>query len=296
MSRSSPLVAPIIDEDFDLCISETNLPFPYSDHCSTGPPSLYEFDVADDYDDEEDDEEGGYFEGALEEEAEEGYEDEDDTLISEPKELLLDGDNDNDLALPYLAIVNANTNGYDRGHLPASSVSPKNRSVPSSRSRNAKQKQLNDLSDQLHSRLESIHDNNKNDPFSTPTAATPKTRPYYSRQSYSFDSNEGWHEEDEEDDEYKDEAIHNQHGLTGIIQTVTSSATSIAYAVGKHWSKVMVETSIKLILHTMHTASQNGSIPIFFSLPLPFSFHPSCIFPCPLFFSSFIRLNFPTGT
>ncbi|KAG0285301.1 hypothetical protein BGZ96_010421 [Linnemannia gamsii] len=233
MSRSSPLVAPIIDEDFDLCISETNLPFPYSDHCSTGPPSLYEFDVADDYDDEEEDEEGGYFDGALDEEMEEGYEDEDDTLVSDTKEVLLDGDSDNGSTLPYLVNANANANGHD----------PKpDRSAPSSRSRNAKQRQLNDISDQLHSRLESIHDNSKNDPLSTPTAATPKTRPYYSRQSYSFDSNEGWHEEDEEDDGHKDEANQNQHGLTGIIQTVTSSATSVAYAVGKHWSKKIYES------------------------------------------------------
>ncbi|KAG9061633.1 hypothetical protein KI688_007214 [Linnemannia hyalina] len=234
MSRMSPLVAPIIDEDFDLCISETNLPFPYSDHCSTGPPSLYEFDVAEDYDDE--DEEEGYFDGALdeeeEEEEEEGDVDEDDTLV-ETKEVLLDGDSDSDPVL---------TPGYNAiGH-----VTPKpDKGAPSpSRSRNAKQRQLNDLSDQLHSRLESIHnDNNNNDTLRTPTASTPKTRPYYSRHSYSFDSNEGWHEEEyEEDDARKDEAQDSQTGLTGIIQTVTSSATSVAYAVGKHWSKKIYES------------------------------------------------------
>ncbi|KAF9542678.1 hypothetical protein EC957_001733 [Mortierella hygrophila] len=233
MSRMSPLVAPIIDEDFDLCISETNLPFPYSDHCSTGPPSLYEFDVAEDYDDE--DEEEGYFDGALDEEGEEEEEgdvDEDDTLV-ETKEVLLDGDSDSDPAL---------TLGYNvNGH-----ITPKpDKGAPSpSRSRNAKQRQLNDLSDQLHSRLESIHnDNNTNDTLRTPTASTPKTRPYYSRHSYSFDSNEGWHEEEcEEDDARKDEAQDSQTGLTGIIQTVTSSATSVAYAVGKHWSKKIYES------------------------------------------------------
>ncbi|KAF9155891.1 hypothetical protein BG015_008140 [Linnemannia schmuckeri] len=241
MSRSSPLVAPIIDEDFDLCISETNLPFPYSDHCSTGPPSLYEFDVAEDYDEE--DEEGGYFEGALdedeEEEEEERDEDEDDTLV-ETKEVLLDGDSDSDSALTF----GVNANGRDHGHLPASLVSLKpDKGALSSRSRNAKQKQLNDLSDQLHSRLESINNSSSSsDTLSTPTGPTPKTRPYYSRQSYSFDSNEGWHEEYEEYEEQKDDTQDSQHGLTGIIQTVTSSVTSVAYAVGKHWSKKIYES------------------------------------------------------
>ncbi|KAK3822233.1 MAG: hypothetical protein JOS17DRAFT_754163 [Linnemannia elongata] len=232
MSRSSPLVAPIIDEDFDLCISETNLPFPYSDHCSTGPPSLYEFDVAENYDEE--DEEGGYFDGGLdeeEEEEEEGDVDEDDTLV-ETKEVLLEGDSDSDPALTFELHANGDTPKPDKG------------APSSSRSRNAKQKQLNDLSDQLHFRLENIHNNNnKNkDTLQTPTASTPKTRPYYSRQSYSFDSNEGWHEEYEEDDAQKDEAQDSQTGLTGIIQTVTSSATSVAYAVGKHWSKKIYES------------------------------------------------------
>ncbi|KAG0047780.1 hypothetical protein BGZ89_004805 [Linnemannia elongata] len=242
MSRSSPQVAPIIDEDFDLCISETNLPFPYSDHCSTGPPSLYEFDVAEDYDEE--DEEAGYFDGALDEDEEEEEEfeggvDEDDTLV-ETKELLLEGDSDSDPALTFG--LHANGHGHGHGHLPASLVTPKaEKGAPSSsRSRNAKQKQLNDLSDQLHSRLESIHNNSNNnyDTLQTPIASTPKARPYYSRHSYSFDSNEGWHEEEyEEEDAHKDKAQDSQTGLTGIIQTVTSSATSVAYAVGKHWSK-----------------------------------------------------------
>ncbi|KAF8946135.1 hypothetical protein BGZ47_001205 [Haplosporangium gracile] len=238
MSRSSPLVAPIIDEDFDLCISETNLPYPYSDHCSTGPPSLYEFDVVENYDEED---EGGYFEGALDEddEEEERDEDEDDTLV-ETKQVLLDGDSDSDSALTF----GVNVNGRDHGRLPASLVSLKpGKGAPSSRSRNAKHKQLNDLSDQLHSRLESINNSsNSSDTLSTPTGPILKTRPYYSRQSYSFDSNEGWHEEYDEDEEQKGDARDSQHGLTGIIQTVTSSVTSVAFAVGKHWSKKIYES------------------------------------------------------
>lgn len=293
MSRLSPLVAPIIDEDFDLCISETNLPFPYSDHCSTGPPSLYEFDVAEDYDEE--DEEGGYFDGALDEEGEEEEEeggdvDEDDTLV-ETKEVLLDGDSDSDPSLAFELSANGDTPKPDKG-------------APSlSRSRNVKQKQLNDLSDQLHSRLENIRNNNKNknDTLQTPTASTPKTRPYYSRQSYSFDSNEGWHEEDyEEDDAHKNEAQDSQTGLTGIIQTVTSSATSVAYAVGKHWSKVMFETSMTTDLpaHTMHidpslshsvSLSQWVNPRCFFVFSFPFLFFVS-FSPVPFFFC-FFRLN-----
>ncbi|KAG0274611.1 hypothetical protein BGZ95_009615 [Linnemannia exigua] len=247
MSRSSPLVAPIIDEDFDLCISETNLPFPYSDHCSTGPPSLYEFDVA-----EDDEEYEEYNPGALEEEEEEEeeeYEDdeEDDTLV-ETKEVLLDGDSDD--SDPALTFGNTSKNNLP---LPASVVSPKPNkrtvSTTTARSRNAKQKQLNDLSDQLHSRLESIHkNNNDNDTmssFATTTTTMPKVRPHYSRQSYSFDSNEGWHDEDDEDEQMhpdKCAAKDSRSGLTGIVQTMTSSATSVAYAVGKHWSKKIYES------------------------------------------------------
>ncbi|KAF9910969.1 hypothetical protein EC991_005144 [Linnemannia zychae] len=238
MSRSSPRVAPIIDEDFDLCISETNLPFPYSDHCSTGPPSLYEFDVA-----EDDDEYQDYNPGALEEEDEEydvdDDEEEDDTLV-ETKEVLLDGDSDDsDPALTFGNVVRPKNSLL-------ASVKPDKRNVPA-RSRNAKQKQLSDLSDQLHSRLESIHINNDtlSIPASTATTAAPKARPHYSRQSYSFDSFEGWHAEDEEDDQLhpdKHAAKDSRSGPTGLIQTITSSATSVAYAVGKHWSKKIYES------------------------------------------------------
>ncbi|KAG0379888.1 hypothetical protein BGX24_011211 [Mortierella sp. AD032] len=242
MSRSSPLVAPIIDEDFDLCISETNLPFPYSDHCSTGPPSLYEFDVA-----EDDEEYEEYNPDALDEdEEEEEYEDdeEDDTLV-ETKEVLLDEDSDD--SDPALTFGNGCKNNLP---LPASVVSPKPEkrtvSTTTTRSRNAKQKPLSDLSDQLHSRLESIHNNNNINhdtmsSISATTTAVPKSRPNYSRQSYSFDSNEGWHDEDEEDEQMH-AAKDSRSGLTGVVHTMTSSATSVAYAVGKHWSKKIYES------------------------------------------------------
>ncbi|KAF9920230.1 hypothetical protein FBU30_009976 [Linnemannia zychae] len=230
MNRSSPRVAPIIDEDFDLCISETNLPYPYSDHCSTGPPSLYEFDV-----DENEEYDDDYHEEVLEEE-------EEDTLV-DTKEVLLDGDSDSDPALVF---------GGDNVNLPASVVSPKpnalSKDIPStSKSRSADHRLLSDLSDQLHSRLESINNNSiinnyRHDVHAT--TMTPKTRPLYSRHSYSFDSNEGWHEEEEEDEKHHDNEDENdsQRGLTGLVQTMTSSATSIAYAVGKHWSKKIYES------------------------------------------------------
>ncbi|KAG0069139.1 hypothetical protein BGZ92_004733 [Podila epicladia] len=118
MSKSN-MDASVMDEDFDLCISETNLPFPYSDHCSTGPPSLYEFDVDEGEEDEEEDEDE--------------YE---DGIVR--TEVLVDDSDDDPLIMESL----------DRRAL----LSPK----PSSRSR--EHSVTTDLSDRLHRRLERIQE------------------------------------------------------------------------------------------------------------------------------------------
>lgn len=114
----------VMDEDFDLCISETNLPFPYSDHCSTGPPSLYEFDVDESEEEEEEDDEMG--------------EDEDEVEGTVRTEVLADDSDDDPLIMA----------SRDRRAL----LSPK----PSPRSRD--HSVSTDLSDRLHRRLERIHE------------------------------------------------------------------------------------------------------------------------------------------
>ncbi|KAG0320127.1 hypothetical protein BGZ99_004686, partial [Dissophora globulifera] len=136
MNRVSPLVAPVMDEDFDLCISETNLPFPYSDHCSTGPPSLYEFEGDDDDDEDEDDEEhsGDSDEGDADDgddnndegDDNDGDHSEDDVLR---EEVLEDDDSDED---PTLNVARLNT------------------------SRSTDSKTLSDLPRQLQNRLEHV--------------------------------------------------------------------------------------------------------------------------------------------
>lgn len=187
--------APVMDEDFDLCISETNLPFPYSDHCSTGPPSLYEFDNDEGEEDEE------------EEEDEEVEEDEDEDGIVRT-EVLVDDSDDEPLTMESL----------DRRAL----LSPK----PSSRSR--EHSVATDLSDRLHRRLERIQEDD--------TTST-KTRPRFSRQASSFDSNGGWHEDVQEEREVPTEQAKDQSDQ-GLAQTVVSTVTSVTYAVGRYWSKV----------------------------------------------------------
>ncbi|KAG0219392.1 acyl transferase/acyl hydrolase/lysophospholipase [Mortierella sp. GBAus27b] len=221
MSRTSPLVTPVIDEDFDLCISETNLPFPYSDHCSTGPPSLYEFDE----DDEE--EEGDYEED--EDEEDEGIdedEDEQEEQVLVRKEILVDADSDED---------------------PSSTVAPLRRSNSA--------RALTDFQRQLQTRLESIQDQelwrDTESTFASPTGMTapspgPRLRPRFNHRPYSYDSQAGW----QDDEEY--EATHCQEGQEdeqrdneGLLSTVTSAVTSVAYAVGKHWSKKIYDTLLR---------------------------------------------------
>ncbi|KAI8601247.1 acyl transferase/acyl hydrolase/lysophospholipase [Dissophora ornata] len=227
MSRSSPLVAPIMDEDFDLCISETNLPFPYSDHCSTGPPSLYEFDVNDDEEEEgeegeegeeeygEDDEDEGEGEGEDEDEEneDEGEEfSEDDVVVR--KEVLVDDDSDED---------STHTSARLNTHRPKVT------------------KTLNDLPRQLQSRLEKIHDRDvhSNTVSASPIGASPR----YARRSLSFDSTGEWQAEEEEEEE--DVVNGEQQQDKGLFPTVTTAVTSVAYAVGKHWSKKIYESLLR---------------------------------------------------
>ncbi|KAF9182646.1 hypothetical protein BGZ51_004532, partial [Haplosporangium sp. Z 767] len=224
MSRSSPLATPIMDEDFDLCISETNLPFPYSDHCSTGPPSLYEFDDGDD--DEEEEEE----EGDEEDDQEHGEEvdDDDQGQITIRRGVLLDADSDED---PSLTLTHLN---MDNGP-----VSPK----PNTHSSRGSKKQLHDLQDQLHSRLERIHEEGRRRETAIPgvpsllfSGPTTKARPHYTRQSFSFDSYDAWEEEEDEQETHQEK---------GLLPTVTSTVTSVTYAVGKYWSKKIYESLLR---------------------------------------------------
>ncbi|KAG0248541.1 hypothetical protein BG011_010168 [Mortierella polycephala] len=243
MSRSSPLATPVMDEDFDLCISETNLPFPYSDHCSTGPPSLYEFGDGDDDDEEEGDEEDD------QEEHGDEVDDDDQGQIMVRREVLLDADSDED---PSLTLTHLN---MDNGP-----VSPK----PKTYSSRGSKKQLRDLQDQLHSRLELVHDEGQGRESTTSGApsslpfngSATKTRPRYIRQSFSFDSNDAWEEEEEEDEENPSHMhMHRTHDLEhqqqethqekGLLPTVTSTVTSVTYAVGKYWSKKIYESLLR---------------------------------------------------
>ncbi|KAG0019399.1 hypothetical protein BGZ81_009748 [Podila clonocystis] len=193
--------APVMDEDFDLCISETNLPFPYSDHCSTGPPSLYEIDI--DEDEEDDDEEE-------DDEVDEDEDEDEDGIVR--TEVLVDDSDDDPLTMTSL----------DRRAL----LSPK----PSSRSR--EHSVTTDLSDRLHRRLERIHEDDI-------TSTT--TRPRFSRQASSFDSNGGWHEDVQEEREVPTEQAPDQ----GLAQTVVSTVTSVTYAVGRHWSKKIYDSLLR---------------------------------------------------
>ncbi|KAG0360782.1 hypothetical protein BGZ54_009389 [Gamsiella multidivaricata] len=216
MSRTSPNVVPVMDEDYDLCISETNLPFPYSDHCSTGPPSLYEFDIDED---EEDDDGGDDDEGEEDEEEDEGIVegDFDHGEIVIRREMLMDDDSEEDQPLT-LARLNTHTRA----------------------------KMLNDLPSQLKSRLKHINDKDLEKHSSGGATLLPKTRPHLSRRSFSFDSNGGWHDEEEEEELNNcQETQREQQQDKGLIPTVTSTVSSVAYAVGKHWSKKIYESLLR---------------------------------------------------
>ncbi|KAF9924210.1 hypothetical protein BGZ67_009456 [Mortierella alpina] len=233
MSRSSPLLTPIMDEDFDLCISETNLPFPYSDHCSTGPPSLYDFKAGGEDDDEdyEDDEGDENTEDDIPEDGEED-EDEDEGVY---------GDNDRIRSTCRKEFLTAPGSDDDpspaQGHL--------------SNPRKSRDSRAGDLSIQLYDRLELVHNNDRSgDKRTTPprrlssvdTGTSVKTRPRFSQQSSLYDSNDGRHEEEDDEHVYQ---VPEQHQEKGLIATATSTVTSVAYAVGKHWSKKIYESLLR---------------------------------------------------
>ncbi|KAF8950883.1 hypothetical protein BGZ52_001188 [Haplosporangium bisporale] len=199
--------APVMDEDFDLCISETNLPFPYSDHCSTGPPSLYEFEN----DESEEEEE--------EEEEDDGVgEDEDEDEGTVRTEALVDDSDDDPLTMANL----------DRNR---ALLSPK----PSPRSRD--HSVTTDLSDRLHRRLERIQEDG--------ITSTSKARPRFSRQASSFDSNGGWHEDVQEEPCEVPTEQPAKDPDQGLAQTVISTMTSVTYAVGRHWSKKIYDSLLR---------------------------------------------------
>ncbi|KAF9380529.1 hypothetical protein CPB97_008280 [Podila verticillata] len=203
MSHST-MDAPVMDEDFDLCISETNLPFPYSDHCSTGPPSLYEFDNDESEEEEEE-----------EEEEDDGVGEDEGTVRTEA---LADDSDDDPLTMASL----------DRNR---ALLSPK----PSLRSRD--HSVATDLSDRLYRRLEWIQEDD--------ITLTSKTRPRFSRQASSFDSNGGWHEDVQEEPR---EVLTEQSAKDpdqGLAQTVISTVTSVTYAVGRYWSKKIYDSLLR---------------------------------------------------
>ncbi|KAF9579636.1 hypothetical protein BGW38_004031 [Lunasporangiospora selenospora] len=218
MSRVSPLISPTIDEDFDLCIADTNLPFPYSDHCSTGPPSLYEYEEdLDDEDEDEDDHEDDIDRDNYAEEAEE------DSVTGREQVLL---DNDEDLTAidsVYEGIPPSRTARTSGRHTPKSVRVFDNGGI---------------LPNQLHHRLEYI---NNRTSYSIVQEKT--VRPHIFRQPSSYGSNGGWHDDEDEEDPLssrsqivypnQDEQIQD----TGLVQAVTSAVTSVAYAVGTYWSK-----------------------------------------------------------
>ncbi|KAG0002669.1 hypothetical protein BGZ80_009364 [Entomortierella chlamydospora] len=214
MSRTSP---PVIDEDFDLCISETNLPFPYSDHCSTGPPSLYEFD----------EDEGGEEGDDGDEEYEEREEDREEDHDSEETrdESLQDNDSDE---IPSLTLSRLRTDSYDRS---TSIDTP------------------NDISHQLRSRLEHIQENDRSGvAMASPSDSALKiSRPRYSRRSYSYESNGEWNVEEQEENSNHSQPTQDeqQPPENSLISTVTSTVSSVAYAVGKHWSKKIYESLLR---------------------------------------------------
>ncbi|KAF9169552.1 hypothetical protein BGX21_007715 [Mortierella sp. AD011] len=215
MSRTSP---PVVDEDFDLCISETNLPFPYSDHCSTGPPSLYEFDEDDEGREEGDDGDEEY------EEREEDREEDHDSEETRDESLQ---DNDSD-EIPSLTLSRLRTDSYDR----STSID-----TPS------------DISHQLHSRLERIQENDRSGVvMASPSDSALKiSRPRYSRRSYSYESNGDWNVEEQEENPNHSQPTQDEQQPTenSLISTVTSTVSSVAYAVGKHWSKKIYESLLR---------------------------------------------------
>jgi len=206
-----------MDEDFDLCISETNLPFPYSDHCSTGPPSLYDFDQDD----------------------EESYEDEDEDAADRDPGEDGEGASRGTLHKEVLLKEEEDQDGHTEGW---------------SSLRDRHERRLsNSLPDQLQKQLNLLNNNPsdlkpilRNDSSTSLNAPPPRL----ARQSFSFDSNGFWQDDEEEGDI-------STNGLTpntvlerseerGLLHTVTSTCASVAYAVGKHWSKVTIVLCGKL--------------------------------------------------
>ncbi|GJJ73529.1 TAG lipase / steryl ester hydrolase / phospholipase A2 / LPA acyltransferase [Entomortierella parvispora] len=215
-NRHSPVITPVMDEDFDLSISETNLPFPYSDHCSTGPPSLYDFDQDD----------------------EESYEDENEDVADEETGENDEGTSRGTLHKEVLVEEEEDQHGITEGQS----------SLRDRRERRAS----NSLPDQLHKQLNLLNTYPSEpttilrDDSSTSLNAP---RPRLARHSFSFDSSGEWHDDEEEGDVSTNGPTPHkepeQPEERGLLHTVTSTCASVAYAVGKHWSKKIYESLLR---------------------------------------------------
>ncbi|KAF9425930.1 hypothetical protein BGZ94_007087, partial [Podila epigama] len=232
MNNIFGLDPPVMDEDFDLCISETNLPFPYSDHCSTGPPSLYEFDIGEEDEDDEDDED------------DDGEENDDDDNADETSDNDEQGNSRRKNELLHTEVLDDELDGDPL------TMSP--RKAARSLKRAKEHSGFNDISDRLHRRLERIHEHEGD----LVLAPAPPRRPRFSRQASSFDSNGGWRGEEEnlapgeaaepsQEEEEEKAADKDQQPDAGLVQTVASSVTSVAYAVGRHWSKKIYDSLLR---------------------------------------------------
>ncbi|KAG0349024.1 hypothetical protein BG004_002552 [Podila humilis] len=187
----------VMDEDFDLCISETNLPFPYSDHCSTGPPSLYEFDI----DDAEDDDDAEQDEQDAEDQLE------DTTYVDKyvSTELLVDDSDDEPLTMSRRDL---------KDHSSSSSSA-------------------NDLSDRLFRRLELIHE----DEQGSAATCNARPRFSRQASSFDSNGGWQDDRAEAHTQETTGKASVDEQPDQGIANTLASTVTSVVYAVGRHWSK-----------------------------------------------------------
>ncbi|KAF9433989.1 hypothetical protein BGZ76_008730 [Entomortierella beljakovae] len=214
MSRASPHVTPVIDEDFDLGITETTLPYPYSDHCSTGPPSIYEFDM-DDEGDERDEEAFN--------DREENMDNDDDSDGSR-EGINLDNEDDDTPSLSLLRLKSDSSTQLKPAYI------------------------ANDISSQLYSKLEVLENDRSGklldlQPSTVSKVAVSKmSRPLYSRHSCSYESNGEWQVEEQDDVNQAQDTEEEQSSEKDLLSTVTTAVTSVAYNVGKHWTKKIYES------------------------------------------------------
>ncbi|KAG0230565.1 hypothetical protein BGW42_000869 [Actinomortierella wolfii] len=214
---SPPSTPPTLDEDYDLCISETNLPFPYSDHCgSTGPSSLYEYDVGEREEEEEE---------IADEDHQEGEEDMDE-IVHEVEDL--------DDRQEYNAAISVS-------HL---------KNAYGTRSARSSTELQRELSDRL-SMLKGSHTRSFTQESIVPRRH-PRTLPPPPRSRQSFESVEwldsGYPPALEQQEQLGDEADmyhgddEDDQAPRGLLHNATSAVTSVMYNVGRHWSKKIYDS------------------------------------------------------